>query len=266
MIPVLENFLFEIAEGKLKVTVSDMQITCITSTSIEAKEDGKMAIPAHIFMQTLQNLPEEIITVSFDKESYNIEIQSAKGRYKLSSENPADFPSPPEIEKSFSVKLSAELLLEATTRTSYAMSNDELRPAMNGLYIKLGEEGITFVGTDGHRLVTYSQSNLTQEISHSIIIPRKAIQMIQKALRKSPEEIIDLQFNTSQACFQIADTQIICRLIDERFPDYEKVIPKENTNQIIVERTEILNSLQRIAILCQQKYAADAYQGGGAKI
>ena len=248
MIPVLENFLFEITDGKLQVTVSDLQITCITSVSIEAKESGKMAIPAHIFMQTLQNLPEEIITISFDEKSYNVDIQSAKGRYKLSSENPSDFPSPPEIEKSFTIELSAELLHKGISRTSYAMSSDELRPAMNGLLVKLDKDGLTLVGTDGHRLVTYTKSELKQEAAHSIIIPRKAVQMLQKALKKNLDKSVSLQFNTSQACFQIAETQIICRLIDERYPDYEKVVPEGNKNYIVVDREEILDSLHRTSI------------------
>lgn len=248
MIPVLENFLVEISQDNLKVTTSDLQITCITSLPVEAKEEGKMAIPASIFSQTLQNLPEEIITVSFDQESYNIEIQASKGKYKLSSENPNDFPAPPEVENSFHISLSTNLLLQAIKRSAYAMSTDELRPAMNGLLLKIGPDGTIFVVTDGHRLVYYGQHDATHDTAHSLLIPRKAIQMIDKVLKKTTAEKIDIQFNPSQALFQIAGVQIFCRLIDERFPDYDKVLPKENNNHIFVDREEILDSLQRVSI------------------
>ena len=248
MIPVLENFLLEIIDGNLQVTVSDLQITCVTSVGVEAKENGKMAIPAHIFMQTLQNLPEEIITVSFDEQSYNVDIQSTKGRYKLSSENPSDFPSSPEIEKSFTVELPVELIHEGISRTAYAMSNDELRPAMNGLLVKLNEKGVTFVGTDGHRLVTYAKNTPKQDTAHSMIVPRKAVQMLQKVLKKNPDKSVNLQFNPSHACFQIEDVHIMSRLMDEQYPDYEKVVPEGNKNYIVVDRLEILDSLRRTSV------------------
>ena len=248
MIPILENFLFEINQAQLSVTATDSQITCITRLPIEAKEDGRMAIPARIFLQTLQNLPEEIITISFDESSYNIEIQASVGKYKLSSENPADFPAPQEVENNFSASLSADVLLKAISSSAYSMSTDELRPAMTGLLIKLGPEGITFVGTDGHRLATYIQDSPTHETSHSMIVPRKAISTLEKMLKKHPEETVPIRFNPSLAQFQIANLEMSCRLIDERFPDYEKVIPKDNNNHIILNKEEVLASLRRAVL------------------
>ena len=265
MIPILENFLFEIKEGQLSVTATDAQITCITRMPIEAKEDGRMAIPAEKFLQTIQSLPEEIITISFDKKSYNIEIQASAGKYKLSSENPADFPAPQEVENDFSVSLSAEVLLSAISSSSYAMSTDELRPAMNGLLVKLGPEGISFVGTDGHRLATYVEPSLTQETSHHMIVPRKAIQTLEKVLKKHTEEAIPIRFNPSLAHFQVSNLEMSCRLIDERFPDYEKVIPKENNNHITLNKEEVLASLRRAAIYANKSTQQMRIQVKGEK-
>ena len=265
MIPILENFLFEINQGQLSVMATDAQITCVTRMPIEAKEDGRMAIPAGKFLQTLQNLPEEIITISFDEQSYNIEIQATPGKYKLSSENPADFPAPQEVENDFSVSLRAEALLSAISSSSYAMSTDELRPAMNGLLVKLGPEGVSFVGTDGHRLATYVEESPTHETSHHMIVPRKAVHMLEKILKKYSEETVLIRFNTSLAHFQISNLEMSCRLIDERFPDYEKVIPKENNNHITLNREEVLASLRRAAIYANKSTQQIRIQVKGEK-
>ena len=249
-IPVLENFLFEIKEGKLKVTASDLQITSVTSTDIESKEDGKMAIPASIFLETLRNLPEQMITISLDTKSYMIEVQSSHGRYKLSSENPADFPMPQRPEKSFSIELQKSILQEAIQSTAYAISNDELRPAMTGLFMKISSEGVVFVGTDGHRLTTFTHASVKakEDVTHTMILPYKVVNMLKALLTKSSSEEIRVEFNPTQALFLFDHVEISCRLIDERFPDYEKVIPTSNNNHITVSREEMLSSLKRVAI------------------
>lgn len=247
VVPILENFLFEISDGNLTVTASDLQTSMITELQVEAKEDGSIAIPAKILLETLRNLPEQPVTFSIDSNTYSIEINSDNGRYKLAGENATDFPKIPTVSDGYSVNMSSEVLAKAINNTIFATSNDELRPAMTGVYVKLDETNTTFVATDSHRLVRYRRVDVAADMAHSMIIPRKALTLLKATL---PSELtnVNLEFNASNAFFNFNQVKMICRLIDERFPDYENVIPLDNTNAVVVKRDEILSSLKRIAI------------------
>jgi DNA polymerase-3 subunit beta len=247
VVPILENFLFEIEDGVLTVTASDLQTTMVTAMGVEAKEDGKIAVPARILIETLRNLPEQPVTISIDSETYSIEINSDNGRYKLSGENATDFPTLPSVDNGFKVKLNTEVLASAISNTIFATSNDELRPAMTGVYIQFDETNITFVATDGHRLVRYRRVDVNAENTISIIIPRKALNLL-KAVLPSEEMDVEMEFNGSHAFFSFGQFQMISRLVDERFPDYENVIPQDNNNDIEIERTALISSLRRISI------------------
>ncbi|MEJ2004484.1 MAG: DNA polymerase III subunit beta, partial [Cyclobacteriaceae bacterium] len=130
VVPILENFLFEISEGKLVVTASDLQTSMITELEVESKENGNIAVPAKILLETLKNLPEQPVTFSIDEDSYSVEISSDNGRYKLAGENATDFPKVPSVSDDFSVDMSTDVLSSAINNTLFATSNDELRPAM----------------------------------------------------------------------------------------------------------------------------------------
>ena len=152
VVPILENFLFEIEEGQLTITASDLQTSMITSLEVEAKESGSIAVPARILLETLKNLPEQPVTFSIDKETYSVEINSDNGRYKLAGENATDFPKVPSVTDGDRVDVSSDILGKAISNTIFATSNDELRPAMTGVYLSLNDTNTTFVATDGHRL------------------------------------------------------------------------------------------------------------------
>ncbi|MEQ9404500.1 MAG: DNA polymerase III subunit beta [Cyclobacteriaceae bacterium] len=247
VVPILENFLFEIADGNLTVTASDLQTSMITELQVEAKEDGSIAIPAKILLETLRNLPEQPVTFSIDNNTYSIEINSDNGRYKLAGENATDFPKIPTVSDGYAVNISSEVLGRAINNTIFATSNDELRPAMTGVYIKLDETNTTFVATDSHRLIRYRRVDVVADMAHSMIVPRKALTLLKATL---PAELtnVNLEFNTSNAFFNFNNVKMICRLIDERFPDYENVIPLDNNNAVVIKKDELLSSLKRIAI------------------
>ncbi|WP_258098466.1 DNA polymerase III subunit beta [Marinoscillum pacificum] len=247
VVPILENFLFEISDGTLTITASDLQTSMITELEVEAKEDGSIAIPAKILLETLRNLPEQPVTFSIDADTYSIEINSDNGRYKLSGENATDFPKIPTVSDGYSVNMSSGVLAQAINSTIYATSNDELRPAMTGVYIKLDETNTTFVATDSHRLIRYRRVDIASDMSHSMIIPRKALTLL-KATLPSENTNVNLEFNASNAFFSFNNVKMICRLIDERFPDYENVIPSDNENTMNINKAELLSSLKRIAI------------------
>jgi len=247
VVPILENFLFELDKGMLTVTASDLQTSMITELQVESKEKGSIAVPARILLDTLKNLPEQPVTFSIDESSYSIEIISDNGRYKLSGENATDFPRVPAVSNDFYAEISSEVLARAISNTIFATSNDELRPAMTGVYINLGEKSTVFVSTDGHRLVRYRRKDVTSENGSAIIIPRKALNLLKTTL-PTENTPVSLDFNMSNAFFRFGNIRMICRLIDERFPDFENVIPANNNIKMTIDRMDLLGALKRISI------------------
>ena len=247
VVPILENFLFELEKGSLTVTASDLQTSMITEIQVESKEKGSIAVPARILLDTLKNLPEQPVTFSIDDSTYSVEIISDNGRYKLSGENATDFPKVPTVSNDFSAEISTEVLSRAVNNTIFATSNDELRPAMTGVYVNLGDKNTTFVATDGHRLVRYRRTDVKSDNGNAIIIPRKALNLL-KATLPSENTDVSLNFNMSNAFFKFGNIKMICRLIDERFPDYDNVIPSGNNIKMTIERNDLLGALKRISI------------------
>ena len=247
VVPILENFLFEINDGKLTVTASDLQTSMVTELEVEAKENGSIAVPSKILMETLTNLPEQPVTFSIDEETYSIEINSDNGRYKLSGENATDFPKVPTVSDGNSINISSDVLANAINNTILATSNDELRPAMTGVYMNLTDTNTTFVATDGHRLIRYRRVDIASEVDNSMIVPRKALTLL-KATLPNENTNVNVEFNVSNAFFKFGNIFMVCRLIDERYPDYENVIPVGNENNMTIDRAELLGSLRRIAI------------------
>src|SRR5690554_2646229 len=214
VVPILENFLFEINEGKLTITASDLQTSMITELEVEAKDSGNIAVPARILLETLKNLPEQPVTFSIDEETYSIEISSDNGRYKLAGENATDFPKISVVTEGDSVNLSSDVLAEAINSTIFATSNDELRPAMTGVLLNLSDTNTTFVATDGHRLVRYRRVDVASDTESAIIIPRKALNLLKATLPTMPTNV-NIEFNATNAFFKFGNIQMVCRLIDE---------------------------------------------------
>ena len=249
VVPILENVLFEIENGNLLITASDLQTSVLVELQVESKEDGSVAIPAKILIETLKNLPEQPVTFSIDEQNYNIEINSDNGRYKLAGENSADFPKVPEITDGYSFNLDSNILHSAISNTIFSTSTDELRPAMTGVFFKLSSQLCSFVSTDGHRLVKYIRTDVKgDEVEHDMIIPRKSLNLLKSILPTEKSSEIKLEFNASNAFFSYENVKMVCRLIDERYPDYENVIPSDNSNIITLDKSDILSSLKRISI------------------
>lgn len=247
VVPILENFLFEIAAGKLKVTASDLQTSIITELAVASQEDVKIAIPARILLDTLRNLPDQSITFSIDENAYGIEIHSANGQYNLAGENATDFPQVVSVTGRVTVSMTAQVLKKAIQQTIIATSHDELRPAMNGVYMNFSEAGAVFVATDGHRLVRYTRTDISVVAQESFIIPRKTL-MLLTGLLSNDQAVVRITFGESSVHFQLAGTSMVARLINERYPDYENVIPRNNPNQLIASRASLLSSLKRTAV------------------
>ncbi|SDL80755.1 DNA polymerase III subunit beta [Siphonobacter aquaeclarae] len=247
IVPILENFLFQLEGSVLTVTASDLQTVMITEIEVESSDKGAIAVPARLLLDTLRGLPEQPITFKIDADTFGTEIVSENGRYKLSGENPIDFPKVPAVNKTLSIEVAADVLGKAISNTSFAASTDDLRPNMTGMYVQLGENNTTFVATDGHRLVRYRRQDLRSALATSLIIPRKALGLLKSSL-PSDNTVVKADFSQSNAFFSFGNIKMICRLIDERFPDYENAIPVNNPNILTINRLELLGSLRRISI------------------
>jgi DNA polymerase III subunit beta len=251
VLPILENFLFEIKDGSLTISATDLQTSMTTSLPVESKEDGKVAVPSKILLETLKTLPDQPVAFSVDVQTFAIEISAGDGKYKLSGENGEDFPKIPTVENASSVSMPASVLAEAINKTIFAVSNDDLRPAMTGVYCQLSPQNITFVATDAHKLVRYRRNDTKSDAAASFILPKKALTLL-KASLGSDDSAVSLEYNSTSAFFRFGNINLICRLIDERYPDYEAVIPQSNPNKLTLDRSQFLNSLRRVVIFANK--------------
>lgn len=247
VLPIIENFLFEINNGTLTVSATDLQTTMTTSLSVEAKENGKIAVPSKILLDTLKTLADQPITFTINADNFAIEMTAGDGKYKLVGENGEDFPKIPKIDQAATVLISASVLSEAIAKTIFAVSTDELRPAMTGVYCQMSTENLTFVATDAHKLVRYRRRDAKADVANSFILPKKALNLLKSSL--PTEDIsINVEYNNTNASFSFNNVNLICRLIDEKYPDYEAVIPVNNPNKLTIDRAQILTCLKRVSI------------------
>ncbi len=246
VLPILEDFLFIIKNNVLSIAATDLETSINTEMDIMSDSDGTVAIPAKILLDTLKALPQQPITFSVNEDSFGIEITSAYGKYKLAGENGADFPSIPSADDEATISIPSAMLSQGISKTIFATSNDELRPAMTGVYFQIDENKLTFVATDAHKLVRYAFTDIKSDTATNFIVPKKALNLLKNALPQNDE--VKISYNKSNAFFSFANVNMVCRLIDARYPDYNAVIPIDNPNRFIVNRSDFQNSLKRIAI------------------
>lgn len=249
-LPILDNFLFEISDGRLTVSASDLETTMRTSLEVEAKEEGKIAIPAKILLDVLKNLPDQPCTFSVDSSNYAVEIAYDNGKSKMVGYNGDDFPRTPALEKSNSIRISGDIISNAINKTLFATGVDDLRPVMSGVYCQFSPENITFVATDAHKLVRYTRTDSQASGSSAFILPKKPLNLLKSNLKGDEE--VSLEYNDSNAVFTFSDIVLVCRLIDGKYPNYEAVIPKENPNVLTIDRLQFLSSIKRVSIFANK--------------
>lgn len=246
VLPILEDYLFVLIGNDLTITASNLETTIITHAEVSGEEDGEIAITAKILLDTLKALPEQPVTFEVDTNVRTITITSAYGKYKLAGDSPDDFPELPAPEDASTVSMNSEMITSALTKTLFATSNDELRMAMQGVYVQIESSEIIFVATDAHKLVKYTFKTESRDETSTFIIPKKGLILLKNALTLQGD--VSLSYNNNNAFFGIGDTKVIIRLIDAKYPDYNAVIPYDNANRLTINRTDFLQSLRRIAI------------------
>lgn len=246
-LPILEDFLFEIEEGQIKVFASDLDNTISTVMKAEASEPGRIAIPAKMLLDSLKSFADHPLTFLINDENFGIEISSGYGKYKLAGHDPEEFPRLPELEDSSSFEVDSSTLFSGINKTIFATGNDDLRPVMSGVFMQVSTDHMTMVATDSHRLVRYRRNDVKASEDASFILPKKPLNLL-KNLLGYYDGTVGIKFNAKNASFTFDNIVLICRLIEGRYPNYEAVIPKENPFELTMSRQDLMNSIRRVAI------------------
>ena len=247
VIPILDHFLFDIKDGRLTITGTDLETSMSTSLDVQSDEDVRIAVPSKMCLDTLKALPNQPVTFTVQEDKNTIELKSEFGRYKLIGQNADDFPKIPEPTAENSFNMAAGVLSSSIAQTIFASGNDELRLSLTGVYVQLFADNAVFVATDANRLVKVERSDVKPGVESNFILPKKALNLLKANLPQDDSEC-KVDFNDSNAFFTFGDVSLICRLIDERYPDYKAVIPTENPNKLTLNRQDFLNSVKRISI------------------
>lgn len=255
-VPIVSCFHFHLDEGKLTVKATDMATTLVTSISdIETNTAGltDIAVPSKLLLDILKSLDDVPMTFSVDDKNFGIEIASGQGKYRLAGMNAENYPEMPMPKDTQKVVMPASVLATAISKTSFAASNDELRPQMGGIYCELTPDGATFVATDAQKLVRYRRNDIKADESTNFILPNKPMIMLRNIIngRKEDCETI-IEYNNTNIFITIDNFYVICRLVDGKYPNYEAAIPKENPNRLTIDRLTLLNTLKRVGLFANQ--------------
>lgn len=244
---ILDNFLFEVDENQLKISASDLETT-VTATldNVQATSQTSVAISARLLLETLKTFPDQPLTFVLTDEN-TIEISSEMGKYVLAYLPGEEFPKAEALEEPSTTILPSNVLATAVSKTIFAAGNDDLRPVMSGVYFQFSPSGVIFVATDAHKLVKYSQTEITSDTETNFIMPKKPLNILKNILATTDTDV-RVEFNESNARFSFDNYTLTCRLIDGKYPNYEAVIPKENPNKLEISRAQLLSSVRRVSV------------------
>ncbi len=245
-LPILDHFLFELDQNSLTVSASDLETTMAAVLDVESSDQGVIAVPAKLLLETLKTFPEQPLTFLVG-DANTIEISSNHGKYALAYANGEEFPKAVSLEDPSTTTIHGDILATAISKTIFATGNDDLRPVMSGVFFQFSTESLTFVATDAHKLVKYTRADVQASQPAEFIMPKKPLTLLKGILAGSDSEVL-MEYNDANVKFSFDGTEVICRLIDGKYPNYEAVIPKENPNKLTIARNQFLNSVKRVSI------------------
>jgi len=244
--PILADFLFTVEGDKLTITSTDLDFTIVTETTIVPSENGKFAFPGDILVSTLRELPEQPIELVYDEETSGLSLISAYGTYKSSSNNVEDYPNIKEISVESQVIIPANRLIKALNTCVFAAATDEMKTNMLGLSVTIQPDSIVAAATDAHKLVKYTLFHENGDHEASFVIPKKVVSILKHIA--NDDLPITISYERNQILFAYKNYKVYCKLIDQKFPNYNAVIPLNNDKEIIINRLELLQSLKRITV------------------
>jgi DNA polymerase-3 subunit beta len=245
-LPILDNFLFDLDQKRLTVSASDLESTMSSVLEVDSHDTGTIALPARLLLDTLKTFPEQPLTFVVE-DNNTVEISSSHGKYALAYADGAEFPKAVELSDPSTTTVMGDILATAINKTLFAAGNDDLRPVMSGVFFQFTPEHLTFVATDAHKLVKYRRSDVHASEVAEFIMPKKPLNLLKGILGGSEDEVT-ISYNESNARFSFNNSELICRLIDGKYPNYEAVIPRENPNRLVIQRGQFLSSVRRVSI------------------
>ena len=251
-LPILENFLFVLKDGNLEITASDQELTLRTVVNVDnVKEDGSMAVPSRQMIELLKTLPDQPVCIRTTGEG-TFECAWTSGNSSFPYFPAADYPDIKGAgEDARTIIFPAQELAEAISGTIYATADDEMRPAMNGIFFDLDPAGTTLVASDSHKLICYGAEGVRTEQKASFILHKKPAAILRSIIGKDTEDIT-ISFDASTVEFHFDGTMMVCRLVVGKYPKYRDVIPQNNSNVLSIDRALLLGTIRRVAV-CANK-------------
>jgi DNA polymerase-3 subunit beta len=255
--PILSNVLVNATKTGVTVTAFDLDIGIVSEHTAEVMKPGAITVSAKTLFDIVNLIPDASLTIKKLPNNY-AEITSGAAHYKIVGMAPEEFPKLPKEDATNLVKLTGTTLLEMIKKSQYAISNDETRYILNGVYFEPREASkVRMVATDGHRLALVERDLVGDfKLKAGVIIPRKGLFELKRLLDEAPEAECQLGFAENSALFKKAGLSMVMRLIDGQFPEYQRVIPKEGEKQVMVKRAAFFDALKRIALLSADKSSA----------
>lgn len=247
-LPILDCFLFQVANGEMSITASDSD-NVIKSTLALTDHDGEgeFCVPNRVILDALKELPEQPLHFDVDAagEAVAIKIVYQNGLYNFTGQSAEEYPRTQSMNDACTtISLPTEMLINNISRSLFATANDELRPVMNGIYFDLTADALAIVASDGHKLVRSKNFTIKSESPSAFNLPKKPASLLKNILSKDGDDAI-IKFDDRSAEIQFTDGVMRCRLIDGRYPNYNSVIPN-NPNEVTVDRRGLQSALRRV--------------------
>lgn len=253
-LPMLDNFLFNLDGGTLKITASDLETTLKTEIKLSnSTGNGTVAIEAKRMTDILKEFSEQPLTFKIDDETFHVDIITQNGKFSIPGLSGVEYPKVPELEEASAstIQVASEYLLKGINSTLFATSDDELRPVMTGIFVELKKEHFRMVSTDSHKLVRYTRTDITAAKEDGFILPKKPATVLKNILAKDPNNI-KIEFDKKNAFFTLSNFKMVCRLIEGKYPAYNAVIPVDNPNKLTIDRFDFYNTIKSVSICASQ--------------
>lgn len=245
--PILDCYLFEVSGDTLTLTASDSENVMTTKLQLDdVSGEGTFAINNRTILDAVKELPEQPLTIDVDMSTFAVQVIYLNGIYNFTAQSGEEYPrTQPLQDDSASIIIDSKTLNNDISRSIFATANEELRPVMNGIYFDLGQESLAIVASDGHKLVRTRNMSIKSDIPRSFILPKKPAGLLKNVLQKNDDDIV-IRFDERNANVIYADGTLSCRLIEGRYPNYNSVIPKDNPNQLTIDRLALLGVIKRV--------------------
>jgi DNA polymerase-3 subunit beta len=253
-IPILSNFLFEATDNNLAITATDLDLSLRTSCPAKVKKDGSCTVPARKLYDYVKLLADGEISIKL-LENHWIQIRSGRSNTKMVGMARANFPALPLFPAESAIKLPAQVLRSLIARTIFSISSEESRYTLNGALLVLKPECITMVATDGHRLAHVEHVNSKVGVSGEmkVLVPKKAMAELSSLLNASDIQSIEFAKDESTLFFRIGGRVLTSRQLTGQFPNYEAVLPRDNTKAVAVHCDELSAAIQRVAQFADER-------------